>query len=40
VSYVRTFRSQFRVEIVTEGLDSVIDWLEQKAAPRFAGSQP
>jgi phospholipid transport system substrate-binding protein len=40
VSYVRTFRSQFRVEIATEGLDSVIDWLEQKAAPRFAGSQP
>jgi phospholipid transport system substrate-binding protein len=33
VSYVRTYRSQFRVDIATEGLASVIEWLEQKAAP-------
>ena len=36
VSYVRTYRSQFRVDIVTDGLESVIRWLEQKAAPRTA----
>ena len=32
VSYVRTYRSQFRVDIATDGLGSVIEWLEQKAA--------
>jgi phospholipid transport system substrate-binding protein len=32
VSYVRTYRSQFRVDIATDGLGSVIGWLEQKAA--------
>jgi phospholipid transport system substrate-binding protein len=34
VSYVRTYRSQFRVDIAVDGLVSVIDWLERKAAPR------
>jgi phospholipid transport system substrate-binding protein len=32
VSYVRTYRSQFRVDIATDGLGSVIEWLEQKTA--------
>jgi phospholipid transport system substrate-binding protein len=32
VSYVRTYRSQFRVDIATDGLESVIGWLEAKAA--------
>ena len=32
VSYVRTYRSQFRVDIATDGLGSVIEWLERKAA--------
>jgi phospholipid transport system substrate-binding protein len=36
VSYVRTYRSQFRVDIAADGLVSVIEWLEQKAAPRAA----
>lgn len=31
VSYVKTYRSQFRVDIATDGLGSVIEWLEQKA---------
>jgi phospholipid transport system substrate-binding protein len=30
-SYDRMYRSQFRVEIATEGLESVIHWLEKKA---------
>jgi phospholipid transport system substrate-binding protein len=34
VSYVRTYRSQFRVDIAVDGLGLVIEWLEQKAAPR------
>ena len=34
VSYVRTYRSQFRVDIAVDGLASVVEWLEQKAAPR------
>jgi phospholipid transport system substrate-binding protein len=34
VSYVRTYRSQFRVDIAVDGLGRVIEWLEQKAAPR------
>ncbi len=34
VSYVRTYRSQFRVDIAVDGLASVIEWLEWKAAPR------
>lgn len=38
VSYVRTYRSQFRVDIGSEGLESVIEWLEQKAAPRLAAT--
>jgi len=32
VSYVRTYRSQFRVDIAVDGLGSVVEWLEQKAA--------
>lgn len=32
VSYVKTYRSQFRVDIAADGLGSVIAWLEQKAA--------
>ena len=32
VSYVRTYRSQFRVDIAADGLGSVIEWLEQKTA--------
>jgi phospholipid transport system substrate-binding protein len=32
VSYVRTYRSQFRVDIAVDGLGRVIEWLEQKAA--------
>jgi len=32
VSYVRTYRSQFRVDIAADGLGSVVEWLEQKAA--------
>ena len=32
VSYVRTYRSQFRVDIAADGLGSVIEWLEHKAA--------
>jgi phospholipid transport system substrate-binding protein len=32
VSSVRTYRSQFRVDIAADGLGSVIEWLEQKAA--------
>jgi phospholipid transport system substrate-binding protein len=34
VSYVRTYRSQFRVDIAVDGLGSVVEWLEAKAAPR------
>ena len=34
MSYVRTYRSQFRVDIAVDGLGSAIEWLEQKAAPR------
>jgi phospholipid transport system substrate-binding protein len=40
VSYVKTYRSQFRVDIADEGLESVITWLEQKAASRTAGVSP
>jgi len=32
VSYVKTYRSQFRVDIAADGLGSVVEWLEQKAA--------
>jgi phospholipid transport system substrate-binding protein len=32
VSYVRTYRSQFRIDIAAGGIGSVIEWLEQKAA--------
>ena len=38
VSYVKTYRSQFGVDIATEGLTSVLEWLELKAAPRFAAA--
>lgn len=34
VSYVRTYRSQFSVDIATDGLESVLVWLEDKAKPR------
>jgi phospholipid transport system substrate-binding protein len=37
VSYVRTYRSQFRVDIAADGLESVLQWLEQKAVARPAG---
>jgi phospholipid transport system substrate-binding protein len=40
VSYVRTYRSQFRVDIATEGLASVIEWLEAKAVPSTADASP
>jgi phospholipid transport system substrate-binding protein len=36
VSYVKTYRSQFRVDIATDGLESVLQWLEEKGAPRTA----
>lgn len=36
VSYVRTYRSQFRVDIAADGLESVIEWLERKAEPPAA----
>ena len=39
VSYVRTYRSQFRVDIAAEGLGSVIEWLEQKAASQPAATR-
>jgi phospholipid transport system substrate-binding protein len=39
VSYVRTYRSQFRVDIAAEGLESVITWLEGKALPRGADAR-
>lgn len=35
ISYVRSYRSQFRIQIAAETLESVIEWLEEKAAPRF-----
>jgi phospholipid transport system substrate-binding protein len=38
VSYVKTYRSQFSVDIDTEGFESVIAWLERKGAPRFAAA--
>ena len=37
VSYVRTYRSQFRVDIADGGLKSVLMWLEQKATARTLG---
>ena len=40
VSYVRTYRSQFRVDIATEGLASVIEWLEAKAVPSAPDATP
>jgi phospholipid transport system substrate-binding protein len=40
VSYVRTYRSQFRVDIATEGLASVIEWLEAKAVPSAENASP
>jgi phospholipid transport system substrate-binding protein len=39
VSYVRTYRSQFRVDIAGDGLDSVIVWLQGKAARTAAEAQ-
>lgn len=36
ISYVRTYRSQFRIQIATDTLESVIAWLNEKAAPRLA----
>lgn len=35
VSYVKTYRSQFNVDIATDGLGSVLEWLEEKGGPRF-----
>ncbi|HUL81830.1 MAG TPA: ABC transporter substrate-binding protein [Gammaproteobacteria bacterium] len=35
-SYDRMYRSQFRVEIATEGLESVIRWLETKASSCYS----
>jgi phospholipid transport system substrate-binding protein len=40
VSYVRTYRSQFRVDIAADGLDGVLDWLEQKAQPAGTTGSP
>ena len=40
VSYVKTYRSQFRVDIAADGLESVIQWLEQKAEPRADATSP
>ena len=40
VSYVKTYRSQFRVDIAADGLESVIQWLEQKAADGEAAASP
>jgi phospholipid transport system substrate-binding protein len=42
ISYVRSYRSQFRIQIAEETLESVIEWLEEKAAPRFRnrGARP
>jgi len=34
VSYVRTYRSQFSVDVDTDGIDSVSTWFEQQAAQR------
>lgn len=39
VSYVRTYRSQFQVDIAADGLKSVLEWLEQKASPRTPGTR-
>jgi ABC-type transporter MlaC component len=36
VSYVKTYRSQFRVDIAADGLESALQWLEEKAAHRTA----
>jgi ABC-type transporter MlaC component len=36
VSYVKSYRSQFRVDIAADGIDSVLEWLERKTAPRNA----
>jgi ABC-type transporter MlaC component len=35
VSYVKTYRSQFSVDIATEGLSNVLAWLTEKGARRF-----
>jgi phospholipid transport system substrate-binding protein len=40
VSYVQLYRSQFKVDIATDGFDSVVDWLEGKGASRFPVSRP
>jgi phospholipid transport system substrate-binding protein len=40
VSYVRTYRSQFRVDIAADGIESVILWLERKAEPRAPPQAP
>jgi phospholipid transport system substrate-binding protein len=39
VSYVRTYRSQFRVDIAADGLKSVLEWLEQKATAPTPGTR-
>jgi phospholipid transport system substrate-binding protein len=39
VSYVRSYRSQFN-DIATDGFESVLDWLTEKAAPRTATPSP
>jgi phospholipid transport system substrate-binding protein len=40
VSYVKTYRSQFSIDIETEGLDSVLEWLDNKGAARFLSDRP
>jgi phospholipid transport system substrate-binding protein len=35
VSYVKTYRSQFSVDIATDGLSNVLAWLTEKGARRF-----
>jgi phospholipid transport system substrate-binding protein len=40
VSYVKTYRSQFSVDIATEGLNNVLAWLTEKGTRRFASGRP
>ena len=40
VSYVKTYRSQFSVDIAIAGLNSVLEWLAEKGATRFPAARP
>ena len=35
IAYVRTYRSQFRIQIAAQNIDDVIAWLDARAAARF-----